>query len=240
MGIALAAALAGCAAHRPEIVSPGTAAPELPAGAAQATAPPAKGRAFEIDSQQSALTVLVFRGGTLAAAGHNHLIAAHQLTGSFSVDAAHPLQTAFEVHMPLEQLTVDEPDLRQALNRDDFPSEVPESARLGTRRNMLGEAVLDASHHPEIVLRAAGMRPGPGPGEVLATVLVNVRGEDHAVLAAVSYDLTGDELRMSGQFPLKQSDLGMTPFSALMGALTVQDEMQVRFDLRAHLAPDPR
>ena len=45
-----------------------------------------------------------------------------------------------------------------------------------------------------------------------------------------------DQIIVSGEFPLKQTDLGLTPFSALLGALQVVDEMKVRFHIVAHAA----
>lgn len=180
----------------------------------------------------------MFRGGVLANAGHNHVIASHALTGTIHVAEGALLQTTFELHLPVAQLTVDEPALREALHREDFPPEVPESARAGTARNMLGESLLDGAHHPEIVLRSAGLSPG-ADGEVQAQVLATVKGQDHLIHATVHYELQGSALRASGSLSLKQSELGLTPFSALLGALTVQDEMQVRFELKAHAAEAP-
>jgi len=44
---------------------------------------------------------------------------------------------------------------------------------------------------------------------------------------------TDGALTASGEFPLKQSDLGFKPFSIAMGALVVIDEMKIRFDVTA-------
>ena len=66
-----------------------------------------------------------------------------------------------------------------------------------------------------------------------AEVETRVRGESHIVRLAASFELAGDLLSISGTLPLKQSELGLTPFSALMGALQVQDEMRVRFHIVA-------
>jgi hypothetical protein len=41
------------------------------------------------------------------------------------------------------------------------------------------------------------------------------------------YRLGNGELTVTGEFPLRQSELGLTPFSAMLGALQVQDEMHV-------------
>lgn len=223
LGLALAALLLGCTVRAP-LPAPGRAAVQ--------PAVPAVGRPYDIVSSESLLTILVFRGGLLAKAGHNHVIASHTLAGTIHV-AADPLQTTFEVHLPVKQLTIDEPALREALHRQDFPPEIPEEAREGTRTNMLGPALLDAAHWPEIVLRSAGFRPGQGPGAVLAAVQVEVRGQDHLLTVPLRYRLHGDELTVSGELSLKQTQLGLTPFSAFLGALTVQDEMHVRLLLVA-------
>ena len=37
----------------------------------------------------------------------------------------------------------------------------------------------------------------------------------------------------SGEFPLKQSQLGLKPFTAAMGALLVLDDMRVKFAVTA-------
>jgi hypothetical protein len=52
----------------------------------------------------------------------------------------------------------------------------------------------------------------------------------------VHYESQDGQIVVSGEFPLKQSDLGLTPFSALLGALQVVDEMKVRFRVVAHAA----
>jgi hypothetical protein len=40
-------------------------------------------------------------------------------------------------------------------------------------------------------------------------------------------------LTASGEFSLRQSGLGLKPFTAAMGALAVVDEMKVRFEVTA-------
>jgi len=52
----------------------------------------------------------------------------------------------------------------------------------------------------------------------------------------LSYELSGGTLTVTGELRLRQSELGLTPFSALMGALAVEDEMRVRFRIVARAA----
>src|SRR5439155_1603075 len=113
----------------------------------------------------------------------------------------------------------------------------PVAAREGTRRNMLGEALLAGERNPQIVLRALRLEPAPsaagdagaaggagtsgaagGTGTVLARVQTTVRGELRAITVPVSYRLAAGSVTASGEAPVRQSDLGLTPFSALLGA----------------------
>jgi hypothetical protein len=70
----------------------------------------------------------------------------------------------------------------------------------------------------------------------MAHVKVTVRDHDSTIEVPVRYEPQGDEVIVSGEFPLKQTDLGLTPFSALLGALQVVDEMKVRFRIVARAA----
>jgi len=50
------------------------------------------------------------------------------------------------------------------------------------------------------------------------------------------YRLGDGVLTATGEFPLRQSELGLTPFSAMLGALQVQDEMRIRLRVVARAA----
>jgi hypothetical protein len=219
------ALLAACPA--PPRVSPPAPAP-APGVAAHVGTP------YTIAAPESLLTIRVYKGGALAAAGHNHVIASHALTGIIYVPDE-PLESSFEVHVPLESLSVDETELR-AQAGPDFPSEVPETAREGTRHNMLGPALLDAQNDPEIVLSAVRLAPVKPPqgAAVQARVQALVRGAAHEFDVLVRYERSGERLVVSGDTLLKQSELGLKPFSAMLGALQVQDEMRISFRIVAH------
>jgi polyisoprenoid-binding protein YceI len=231
----LALGLVGCPT-RPNAPYPPPAAQRRVPGQTppEATRQVHEGRPYDIASGESLLTLLVFRGGPLAKAGHNHVIASHTLHGTLYVPAD-LTRTTFDVHFPVAELTVDEAALRAKENEADFPPDVPDSAQEGTRKNMLGGALLDAEHYPEIDLQSSGLEQQPG-SRWLAHVQVTVRGHESTVAVPVTYEPHGDEIVVSGEFPLKQTDLGLAPFSALLGALQVVDEMKVRFRIVAHAA----
>ena len=51
------------------------------------------------------------------------------------------------------------------------------------------------------------------------------------------YERAAGTLIVSGDTSVRQTDLGLKPFSAMLGALQVQDEMRVRFRIVAHESP---
>jgi polyisoprenoid-binding protein YceI len=211
--------------------------PEPAATTKIAPAPPAQrheGRPFDVASGESLLTILAFRGGTLAKFGHNHVIASHDISGTFYVpdDIEH---STFELRIPVGQLAIDEPDLR-AKEGPDFPRDVPDSAREGTRRNMLSDALLNGAQYENITLVSQHIDTSTPGSQVRADVQITVRGQTHTISVPVTYSLSDGQLTASGDLPLKQSDLGLTPFTAALGALAVQDEMRVRFHFVAHQA----
>jgi hypothetical protein len=174
----------------------------------------------------------VYKGGALARAGHNHIVASHSLTGVVRVPDD-PTRATFDIHMPVNELVVDEDDLR-AKEGPDFPPGVPADAKEGTKRNMLGASLLEAERYPEIVLQSEAIQQGPEG--LQAQVRVIVRDRASSVIVPVKYEIQGEDLRVSGELALEQTDIGLTPFSLFGGALKVLDEMKIRFAIVAHAA----
>lgn len=238
LAVCLAGGLAGCPTPPRSAPPPKESAPSI------LPRPLHLGRPYDVAADESLLTIRVYRGGPLAKAGHNHVIASHALRGSLyvPVDLA---QSTFEIHLPVIELTVDEPGLRADEHSDDFPPDVPDSAKEGTRHNMLSPALLDGDQYPEILLRSERLeRVAAGTGSAddavtaqwLAHIQITVRDKTNTVIVPVHFEQHADVIEVSGEFPLKQSDLGLTPFSALLGALQVIDEMKIRFHVVAHAA----
>jgi polyisoprenoid-binding protein YceI len=216
-------------------------APE-PANSAQqpATAPPlatppsvsSAALAWQISNAESLLTIEVLRAGSMARLGHNHVIAARQIEGELSL--AEPLeQSSIVLRLPVAGFTVDEPQLRAQAGAD-FSAAVPDSARSGTRANMLGSSLLDAAHFPVIELRSTAV--ARGADGLLLTLQIRIRDVLHTLSLPVKITRTDTTITASGECILRQSELGLTPFSIMMGALQVQDAMHLRFVIVAQPA----
>lgn len=212
---------AGLLTACPKPVRPPERAPAAPT-------PPAEVRdaaIYDVDPQQSALHVLVFRGGALARLGHNHVMSVRGLKGRLWLHAT-TAKSGFDVSFPVAQMLVDDPEARRAAGSD-FPPDVPEADREGTRRNMLRAEVLDAERYPTITLKSvniAGSRANPQ-----ATARVTLRDVSRDVSLRPAVSVEADRVMVRGEFDLLQSDFGIKPFSAALGALTVQDRLHVTF-----------
>jgi len=158
--------------------------------------------------------------------GHNHLITSDALTGT--VELREPRNASgFRLELPLESLRVDDQESRKAAGPE-FAREVPEKDREGTRANMLGESVLDAKRQAVIVLTADGL--SGGPEQFGLKLRVSLRGEERVVEVPVSVRFQGEKLEVRAHFSLGHADLGLTPFTAALGALRVRDD--IGFDCR--------
>ncbi len=223
--VAIASGLVGCpAARRPEPAEPVPTAPARPARDYS------DARAYHVVPEESLVRILVYRGGTLASAGHNHLIISRNVNGKIYLHEEIP-RSGFELVMPVALLEVDPAELRRE-EGPDFPPEVPESAKQGTHKNMLSPALLDAEPYPGVTLSATAVE-GTSLDSLWVTAVVGIKDQEHETRIPVTVQLENERLIASGEFKVKQTALGLKPFSALMGALQVQDELTVKFRLLA-------
>jgi hypothetical protein len=184
---------------------------------------------LRIDAAQSELRILVYRAGAMAALGHNHVIINRSLDG-WVQEGARAGADALYLSIPVADFVVDDAAARREEGTD-FADEVSEEAKTGTMRNMQGPLLLDAQHYPTITLRS--LEVSDADGALKAHMTVNVAGHESSLLVPFSLEAAPGRLTARGSVRLRQSELGLTPFSALLGALKVQDEMRLKFTLVA-------
>jgi len=198
------------------------AEPQRPAGAIQ---PPPPGALYRIDPAQSELRILVYRAGPMAQLGHNHVIVNRSL-GGWVRYAGTASAASFFLSVPAAGFAVDDPALRREEGAD-FAEDASDDAKSGTLRNMLSPAVLDAAQFPAITLRSLAVTAAHGALE--ASVSVEVAGHQSTLAVPFTADIAPGRLSAGGTFTVRQSALGLAPFSVMLGALRVQDEMRVKF-----------
>jgi hypothetical protein len=197
--------------------------------------PPAGAAAYSIDAAQSELRLLVYRAGPMARLGHNHVIL-NRAVGGWVDAAARPESASFSLYVPVADFVVDDARARSEEGQD-FSAEVPEEAKSGTRRNMLSAAVLDAERFPVITLTSVGITQ-VSEGNLTATLTIGVAGHESTLAVPFMLTISSDRISAAGSMVLRQSDLGLTPLSVMLGALQVQDDITVRFRFVA-AAPAP-
>lgn len=199
-----------------------------PADTARLESLPAPG-VYRIDPGQSELRVLVYRGGSLAHLGHNHVLVNQALSGSVMV--ADRLQTSsFEFAAPVEKFVVDDAQARREEGTD-FPGEVPEDAKSGTLHNMLSATQLNGAQFPTLTVKSVAIDDPQGVPTAALTVMV--AGHDSAVSAPFTLKGSPGHLTATAAFELLQSAVGIKPYSLMGGALQVQDSMQVKITIVA-------
>jgi hypothetical protein len=201
-----------------------------PSPGAPPTAPEADTRGaavYIVNPAESLVLIHVYRGGALARLGHNHVVSSKNLHGRIWLHPAFP-RSGFELAFPVAQLIVDDPKLRAAAGPE-FQSSVKEADRDGTRKNMLRPEVLDAERYSEVTLRSVRISGAPEAPKITARLTIRDASRDVEIPAKIARE--ADRVRARGAFDIKQTDFGMKPFSAGLGALEVQDRLHVEFDV---------
>jgi hypothetical protein len=206
--------LVGCRSAPPTSTVPPNIPPSVPGSVL-----------YGVDTAATQVSLLVYREGPMAALGHNHAIAVGDVTGSVQLHDQVE-RSRFELQFPVASLQVDPPALRAAAGAD-FSSVVSDGARAGTRNNMLGPKLLDAASFARITLQSEGLVATAAGVE--AATRIRVRDHHALVQVPVTWHLDGDVLTARGEFALRQTALGLEPYSVMLGALRVADEFKVRF-----------
>jgi YceI-like domain len=220
--------LTACGAPRPR-----QAAPQNPGESASRPGSPPAGRAYRIDESRSELRILVYRAGPLARFGHNHVVVNRSIRGTVNVaDAAGASE--FRLDVPVAAFVVDDAQARREEGAD-FAAEVPEDAKSGTLRNMLGTAVLDGDEFPTITLNSLAVSTVDDTDATafLASVAITVAGHESKIDVPFRLESDSRQLSAKGSLELRQSAIGLAPYSLMMGALQVQDAMTIKFDIVA-------
>jgi polyisoprenoid-binding protein YceI len=240
----LALLLAACGAPRPRHATP------HPSESAPILNPPPAGRLYRIDESRSELRILVYRAGPLARLGHNHVMVNRSIRGEVNfgnvgagagsaagagnaADAGNVAgASAFSLDVPVAGFVVDDAQARREEGAD-FADPVPDDAKSGTLRNMLSTAVLDADEFPSITVHSVATAPMDAGAGLLATVDISVAGHESTIDLPLKLQSDADSLSATGSVEIRQSVLGLKPYSLMLGALQVQDAMTIKFQIVA-------
>jgi len=171
----------------------------------------------QIDTQQSTITVRVFKTGLFRGFGDNHEIRGTVKRGS--LNDTNPA----EVHIAVDA---------QGLRVVDHDASAHDRAQVQMR--MLGPEVLDAGRFPEIRFDSeTADRAESGMW------LVHGRLTLHGQSRPLTVSVIRDRGHYKGSVTLKQTDFGITPISVAGGVVKVKDELKIEFDIVAQSTAHP-
>jgi len=182
---------------------------------------------FRIVGESSWLHVLAYPDGPLRRFGHNHVISHHDISGSVDI-ASNPLESKIILSLNVADFDIDNPTIRE-LEGQDFEKEVSQKDIDGTRINMLGEKLLYGEKFPIIEIHSHSINGNLPDVDILATIYI--KGTEHRVNIPAKIELTDNSFMASGQFEVTHDDLGLMPFSAAGGALTVRDVLVLKYEI---------
>jgi len=176
---------------------------------------------YTIETQKSTFVVKAFSTGLLSAFGHSPNIAIRDFRGDVHFTPGEPLGRA--------QLSV-------SIRADSLEcvDDIPEKDRQDIHRRMHGE-VLETDRFPEIVYECSSVT-GSGNGDRFWATLngeLTLHGMTRSLPVSARVVITGDSLRASGEFAVRQSDYEIGLVSAAAGTIRVKDELKCRFDILA-------
>src|SRR6266481_1080447 len=178
---------------------------------------------YSIDPAQSKLEIHVYKEGVFKAFGHDHLIAAKQLSGQVQLDPQKIDQSSVRLHVPAKSLTVDDPGESEKDRRD-------------VQTTMEGEKVLDVAKFPEIIFSSSSVsaaKKTPAGWELTLSGKLKLHGVEKPVAFPLQLHFEANELRGDGGLSILQSDYGIIPVKVGGGAVKVKDKIKITFNIQA-------
>lgn len=213
--LAILFALPSDAAHPPEPM------PRIPLSAPAehtSTGP----QLYEVNREKTELYALAYRGGTAGAFAHDHVIEATQYTAQVTWDESNPAQCALHFEMPVAGLSPDRDKKREEVN---LPKSLSEKAKAEILANILSKKQLWLEGFSNIVFTSTNIPATEGVMEMSGTL--TIRGVTKPVTVPTTVIRDGKQLTIQSKFKILQSDYGYAPYSAMLGALKVKDQVDI-------------
>ncbi|QEH34835.1 YceI-like domain protein [Aquisphaera giovannonii] len=174
---------------------------------------------YGLDAGQSLFTVQAFAAGVLSFAAHSPRFAARDVLGRIDFDPHRLDDVEMELAVPA--------------GRFELIDRVAPWQRAEIEGRMRGE-VLHVERFPEIAYRsrsARGTDIAPGRYAIEIDGELSFHGVTRPQPIRAEIQTLETAARLVGRFHVRPSDHGITPVTALAGAIRLKDELTVSFDL---------
>jgi len=178
---------------------------------------------YSIDSQQSKTEIHVYKEGVFKAFGHDHLIAAKQVSGQAQFDPQKIDQSTVRLKIPAKSITIIDPGESEKDRRE-------------VQATMEGEKVLDVAKFPEITFTSTSVtsaKKTPDGWELTLAGKLNLHGVEKPVSFPLHVRADARELRGEGELSVLQTDYGIMPVKVGGGSVKVKDKLKITFNIVA-------
>ena len=178
---------------------------------------------YSIDSAKSKVEINVGKEGTFKAFGHDHVIAAKEVSGQVQFDPQKIDQSTVRLRIPTKSITVVDPG-------------EAEKDRHQVQATMEGEKVLDVAKFPEITFTSSSVTAAKKTSEGWTLTLagkLNLHGVEKPVSFPLRVHAEANELRGEGELSVLQTDHGITPVKVGGGTVKVKDKLKITFNIVA-------
>jgi polyisoprenoid-binding protein YceI len=188
------------------------------------SAPAARAASWEAIPASSRIVVHVYKKGIFSAFAHDHAFEVTRWRATADLGGGDPASAAVEVVLSASSLH----DTQRKLSASD---------RRKVDAQAAGPEVLDAEHHPQIVFRSQRVELEPAGDDRRAHARGTLHGtltlRGQSVPAAVHFEGNSgpDAWHIHGRARVKQSELGIKPFSGFGGTVGVKDELEIELEL---------
>jgi polyisoprenoid-binding protein YceI len=198
-----------------------TVAPLLLAGNAHAGE-------WRLDPAHTELVVQLYIDGLASSFGHDHVVRATEVTSQMQLD---PEAGTGSIQMIVKTATLraDEPWLRtkyhlkERLDADEIHQ---------VEKAMKAEDQLDVEHHPTIIFQSTQVQKQSENAWYVAGNLT-IHGKTEAVRFVAEVDIRDSRMAARGHIRFKQSAFGYEPYSSLLGALKLKDDVLLTVEFAA-------
>ena len=178
---------------------------------------------YSIVGAQSKLEIHVSKEGAFKAFGHDHLIAAKEISGEARFDAGKIEDSSVHLQIATKSLGVVDPGESEKDRKD-------------VQATMVGEKVLDVAKFPDITFTSSEISAAKKSAQGW-DLTISGKLKLHGVEKTVSFPLhvqTEDpQLRGVGEISILQTDYGITPVKVGGGTVKVKDKLKITFTIVA-------
>jgi polyisoprenoid-binding protein YceI len=185
----------------------------------------AQSTTLTLDPSTGSLRVLLYKDGPLRALGHDHALAAPAFQGQVELSSG---SAQLMLTIDATKLVIDTAPVREEQGWSALKDSDVESINAGMR----GPRGLDVKKYPQITFRSDTIEPVAGEKDLWE---VTGRFSLHGTTQTIDFPVTMTDgpggKWFSGYVRLRQSEYGVKPFTVFGGAVSVKDEILVRFNL---------